>query len=51
MKSRLDRTLDIMLVVLLAALIAGHLMNWGRPRFSDAPVFDYEPMTRPEQRI
>ena len=44
MKSHLDRTLDVLLIVVLLALITGHLLNWGRSVSADAPVFDYEVM-------
>ena len=46
MKSRLDRTLDILIILGLLALITGHLMSWGRSRSVDAPVYDYAPIDR-----
>ena len=46
MKSRLDRTLDILIILGLLALITGHLMSWGRSRSIDAPVYDYAPIDR-----
>ncbi len=44
MKSRLDRTLDILLIVILAALLTGHILNWGRSRSLEEPIFDYAPI-------
>ena len=46
MKSRLDQTLDILIILRLLALITGHLMSWGRSRSIDAPVYDYAPIDR-----
>ena len=50
MKSRLDRTLDVLLIVVLLALITGHLLNWGRSGSADAPVFDYAPRSSRTQQ-
>ena len=46
MRTRLDRTLDILIIIGLVALITGHLMSWGRPRSLEAPVLDYQRIVR-----
>ena len=40
MKSRTDRVLDTLLILVLSALLIGHLLNWGRAHSIDAPYFE-----------
>jgi hypothetical protein len=49
MKSRLDRALDVLIIVALTVLIIGHLLNWGRSGSAVAPSFDDAPIATTEQ--
>ena len=40
MKTRTDRVLDTLLILVLSALLIGHLLNWGRSHSLDAPMFE-----------
>ena len=40
MKSRTDRVLDTFIILVLSALLIGHLLNWGRTHSIDAPMFE-----------
>ena len=46
MKSRTDRVLDFLIILSLIALITGHLLNWGRSRSWNEPIFDYQSIDR-----
>ena len=46
MKSRIDRTLDVLIILSLFALITGHVMNWATSRPVPQPAYDYEPIDR-----